>query len=31
VVGVPGPKSRPTTDLVDYIKEWFAARQSQEA
>ena len=21
----------PTTDLVDYIKEWFAARQSQEA
>ena len=21
----------PTSDLVDYIKEWFAARQSQEA
>jgi methylmalonyl-CoA mutase C-terminal domain/subunit len=21
----------PTTDLVDYIKEWFSARQSQEA
>jgi methylmalonyl-CoA mutase C-terminal domain/subunit len=21
----------PTTDLIDYIKEWFSARQQQEA